>query len=108
MLRSVARALVSCFPRKNDLVARYGGEEFAVILQIDTPGAAGILAERVLDAVRALEVEHGEERIAVTVSLGAAEHRAGETAEQWVERADRALYAAKQAGRDRAVGAEPA
>lgn len=103
VLRKVASALVSCFPRKYDLVARYGGEEFAVILQIDTPGSESTLTERALEAVRGIELEHQGERLSVTASLGAAAQRPGETPEQWIERADRALYQAKQAGRDRAV-----
>lgn len=103
VLRQVARRLVNTFPRKGDLLARYGGEEFALVLQIDTPALAQRLAERALHAVRELELELGDERVQVSISIGAAQLGAQETPERWLARADAALYEAKQAGRDRVV-----
>lgn len=87
--------------RPGDLATRYGGEEFAVLL----PGArrddALAVAERIGQNVRNGLWLHRP----VTASIGVAEARLGETAEALVERADAALYAAKQAGRDRAMPA---
>jgi diguanylate cyclase (GGDEF)-like protein len=103
VLRQVAKRLIQTFPRKGDLVARYGGEEFALVLQIDTPALAQRLAERLLHAVRELELEHEGQAIPISVSLGAAQLRPQETTERWIARADAALYEAKQAGRDRAA-----
>jgi diguanylate cyclase len=103
VLRQVARRLIQTFPRKGDLLARYGGEEFALVLQIDSPTLAQRLAERLLHAVRELELEHEGQRIEVSVSIGAAQLRPQETTERWIARADAALYEAKQSGRDRAV-----
>ncbi|MCR9096005.1 MAG: GGDEF domain-containing protein [bacterium] len=103
VLREVADALTRCFMRKDDFVARYGGEEFAIVLRdIDLPTARDV-AERGMTTVRNLEIFHGEieEPIRVTASMGIARLRQGETSSSWVERADRALYQAKDGGRDR-------
>ncbi len=105
VLKEVADALVRCFPRRGDVVARYGGEEFAVVLTGSTMEEAARLAEKPLQAMRALTVKHGAHAIQVTVSVGYAGVRAGELAEAWIERADKALYAAKTGGRNRAVAA---
>ena len=103
VLRQVGGTLTRCFMRKDDFVARYGGEEFAILLRDIPLPLAGDVAERGMAAVRHLEVpwEGLEEPIRITVSMGIARLRPGETAAAWVERADRALYAAKDAGRDR-------
>jgi len=62
------------------------------------------LAERCLDSLRELEFEvEGEDQLRITASLGAASLRRGEFVEQWIERADQALYRAKEEGRDRVV-----
>jgi len=103
VLRQVAQCLAATFPRKGNLVARYGGEEFAVVLQIGSDEIATRLAERVLFAVRDLEVQHAGQRIRVSASMGVARLLPGEDAAAWIGRADAALYEAKQAGRDRVV-----
>ena len=64
---------------------------------------ARTVAERVMGAIRILEI-HREglpEPLRITVSMGIARLRPGETAGAWIERADRALYQAKNGGRDR-------
>ena len=106
VLRSVSDELVRTFPRRSDVVARYGGEEFAILF-VDTPKSEGKrLAERLLSAVRGLAIPVGENAVGVTVSVGLAELMADESALALVERADRALYAAKQTGRNRLVEAD--
>jgi diguanylate cyclase len=105
VLKGVADALVRCFPRRADVVARYGGEEFSVVLNGSSIREAVSLAERPLAAMRGLAVKHGPHTIQVTVSIGFAVVHRGESVASWVERADKALYAAKQGGRNRAVGA---
>lgn len=104
-LRAVASALGSAVRRGTDLAARYGGEEFVVVLP-DTPaGGALLIAEAVRSAVEALGLPHGASRVApyVTVSVGVATAvPAGESS--WadlVRDADRALYRAKDLGRNR-------
>ncbi len=103
VLKQFAATLSRCFMRRDDFVARYGGEEFVVVLRdIDLPTARDV-AERGMTAIRNLEVHFGEleEPIRLTASIGIARLRVGETASAWVERADRALYQAKNGGRDR-------
>jgi diguanylate cyclase (GGDEF)-like protein len=107
VLRKVADALVEAFPRKTDFVARYGGEEFAVLFQHDSLRVARALIDRMMQRLRALSIEHEQNGIEVRASVGLAEWTLGETPESWLERADRALYRAKQAGRDRVAEASP-
>ncbi len=89
--------------RRDDFLARYGGEEFVIVLrELELPTATDV-AERGMNAIRNLEVFFGEmeQPLRLTASMGIARLRSGETAASWVERADRALYQAKDAGRDR-------
>ena len=106
VLREIANSIQRSFLRKDDFVARYGGEEFAVIIDEDKPGVAERMGERLLQGIRNLEIEAGDDLVHPTVSVGLARHQAGESIESWIERADQALYAAKQAGRDQLVVAE--
>lgn len=91
--------------RPYDLAARYGGEEFIVLLPSTSLDNARIVAERVRTGLERLEVAGYEH--AVTASFGAAQWELGETAEAWIDRADRALYEAKHAGRNRVMVATP-
>jgi diguanylate cyclase (GGDEF)-like protein len=101
VLRKMSETLIRTFRRRDDVVARYGGEEFAVVLRETLEKEAILLSERLLDATRHLVVEHGGKSARVTVSVGLAEIRPGESPEAWLARADRALYRAKNSGRDR-------
>ena len=106
VLKQLADRLVSTFPRKGDFIARYGGEEFCVLLPGASLDQAQRLAERLLDAVRSPDFEYQDTFIPVTVSVGVAELGQGERVSNWVERADRALYQAKDGGRNRACIAQ--
>lgn len=120
-LQSVALAIGAVCQRPADLVARYGGEEFALLLP-DTPcDGARLLAHRILSAVAALQLPHGDSPTAahVTLSIGVSCSDAGgarrveqigdhfdlrlldldSNASHLVAAADKALYAAKQHGR---------
>lgn len=84
--------------RNTDLLARYGGEEFAVTLpETDAEGALGI-AERLRTAIEAW-TRRGA--VAVTVTVGVATAAPGESLDSVLSRADQALYAGKEAGRNR-------
>jgi diguanylate cyclase (GGDEF)-like protein len=102
-LEAVASALVRAFPRRSDFVTRLGGDEFAVILPGTTIAVADRLAERLLIAVRGLELQGTADAVTLTVSMGISRALSGEVADGWFARADRALYDAKAEGRDRTV-----
>jgi len=106
VLKGLAACLTRTFLRRDDFVARYGGEEFAVVVQGAHERDAMKLADRLLAAVRGLAVNAGGTIVRPTVSVGVAPAIPGETPAQWLGRADRALYAAKNAGRARAELAE--
>jgi diguanylate cyclase (GGDEF)-like protein len=87
--------------RAGDVVGRTGGEEFsALLVAADLEGAEAV-AERVRERVRLVPVHHAGRDIPVTVSVGYAQLLTGEPVEDALQRADVALYEAKEAGRDR-------
>ena len=97
VLQEVA-ARVRATDRGSDSLVRWGGEEF-IVLSPNTPlVAAGRLAERLREAISAQPIDAVG---TVTCSFGVAEYGEGETWKEWLERADQALYAAKNGGRDR-------
>ena len=87
--------------RSSDVLARWGGEEFVLLLSDTHLDGALLTLERVRAAVEAAEVEGGPPGLRMTVSMGLAEHQPGEAVELTLDRADKALYAAKHAGRNR-------
>lgn len=108
-LREVARRLQEALGRPDDVLARYGGEEFIALLHDADAAGAQAVAERLRAAVEALAVEHaGSPFGVVTVSIGAASAaQHGETA-RLIAAADKALYEAKCAGRNRVAHADRA
>lgn len=106
VLRATAAA-IRRVTREGDVLIRYGGEEFLVLLPGAGPTDLAEAAERVRRSVAATVVGDGERRVTVTASVGGAtypEHDVG-SATDLVDAADVAMYAAKQAGRDRvAIG----
>jgi len=104
----VIRAVVSVLRghiRRPDIFGRYGGEEFAVV-QSDMHGDPLELGERLRAAVESVTVPGQEQPIRVTVSIGVAELRRGDSLETLLGRADKALYRAKETGRNRVVAAD--
>jgi len=89
-----------------DVCARYGGDEFAVVM----PGSRLDSAAAIADRIRIL-IEHRQPRLpndpSITVSIGVAELQPGDDARNVIERADRALYEAKRAGKNRVVATPP-
>jgi diguanylate cyclase (GGDEF)-like protein len=106
VLRAVAGAIVAAV-REDDVPARFGGEEFVVLLRNPDPGVAVEVGERIRAAVRGLDLRRfGVAVGGVSVSVGVAvADGPDEAIEDLIETADRALYRAKRAGRDRVVAA---
>jgi diguanylate cyclase len=85
-----------------DVVARFGGEEFIVLLPNTKIVGAQALAEQLRSLIERGKIRRGTELVGgVTVSIGVASHRSGETIDEVIQRADEALYASKQNGRNR-------
>jgi diguanylate cyclase (GGDEF)-like protein len=107
-LRQVARVISEAIGRTGDLVARYGGEEFVFITPATTIENAMLMAQRVCAAMQAQSLAHElSEFSCVTVSIGVASMlpAQGRSSYDLVTAADKALYAAKQQGRNRVVAA---
>lgn len=101
VLKECVKMLKEVFHREDDFVARIGGEEFAVILPNFTYEHAMVKAEEALNKIRKEVFVHGELKIQFTVSMGIAQWLQNETHEQWLKRADTALYQSKQTGRNK-------
>jgi len=104
VLRHFSQILMGCC-RVSDFVFRLGGEEFLVLTAGDVDGAE-VLAEKIRTTVEAGPLHAGARDVAVTISVGVAQAQAGEGREGLsivIGRADRALYEAKQKGRNRVV-----
>jgi diguanylate cyclase (GGDEF)-like protein len=102
VLRAVAQEALR-HVRVSDVLSRWGGEEFVLMLSDTRAALARGGLERLHQRVAALRILHGPSALGVTLSGGLAEHHAGETVAQTLERALAALQEAKQQGRDRVV-----
>ena len=106
-LRKVAHALEDALRRAGDTVARYGGEEFAAVLPYTDAEKAREAADQIMQAVKALEIEHKSSPVAphLTLSIGVATANPNKAATpaSLLEEADKALYKAKHQGRNRIV-----
>lgn len=104
-LARIAISIRDSLKRPTDLVARYGGEEFVVLLPVTPPEGAFKLAEEIRQNIEALKIAHPRSPLGgyVTVSLGVTgAMQIGKTSkrELLLQKADQALYKAKQAGRN--------
>lgn len=107
VLREFARTVRHGVRRGHDLACRYGGEEFTLIMPATTAPQALEIVEGVRHAAAAMTFPGIEPPLRITVSAGIAQADGpGQTAENIFARADAALYAAKEGGRDRAVVAK--
>lgn len=89
--------------RQDDTAGRLGGEEFAVVLEAISPNDAINKANAIRERIAALPVSTAAGEIGVTVSIGIAVAHSGLSATDVLSHADRALYQAKQNGRNRVV-----
>jgi diguanylate cyclase (GGDEF)-like protein len=87
--------------RTPDSPARWGGEEFVIALKNTGLSGGSVVAERLRRTLQALPIPFGSATLEVTVSVGVASLQAKESLDTLIERADRAMYAAKLAGRNR-------
>lgn len=105
-LQQVAKTLAQSI-RNTDLAARYGGEEFVVVLPNTPPEIGIIVAQRMCDRIKALEIPHVNSEVSeyVTMSCGVAHNDFEKVAslDELIARADEALYKAKEQGRNQAV-----
>jgi diguanylate cyclase len=104
VIQAVGEILRTTVTMPSATAARYGGEEFAILLPGGTPELSRQVAEAVRARAKALKIRNRttqEVLVTVTISGGVAGMQPGDDAHSLVQRADDALYASKQAGRDR-------
>lgn len=99
ILKAMAKALREA-TRDGDSIFRFGGEEFAIVLPHTGSHFGQRIADRIRTAVHEIRVACGATQVRVTASAGVATRRKGEMPDQWLARADDALYRAKDAGRN--------
>nr|HPG86606.1 GGDEF domain-containing protein [Spirochaetales bacterium] len=102
VLKGVAK-LIQSQTRSVDVAARYGGEEFCMLLPDTDAATAKLIAERIRRSVEGMGFDYEGQKIAVTLSLGIAQYDQNRdlTGKSVIDRADKALYASKQAGKNR-------
>jgi len=104
-LKEIARVLTASVSRASDFVARYGGEEFVIVLPYTDAQGALVVAEKVLESVRSENIPHAHSEVApyVTISIGITTGKVAhwQRWEEFLRKADEALYESKNNGRDR-------
>lgn len=105
-LQKVALALSSSV-RKSDLAARYGGEEFVVVLPNSNTETAKIVASRISSKLKKMQIPHqgskASQYVSISMGISSLLHARVISPQELIETADKALYRAKEQGRDRAV-----
>ncbi|QJR34315.1 GGDEF domain-containing protein [Gemmatimonas groenlandica] len=105
-IANLGGALSKVFLRQSDVLCRYGGDEFVAILHNTDWKMAQTLARRLQEQVAAMPAPHPAMEFSIGASVGVAQLEAHEEVDEWIARADKALYKAKQNGRDRVCVAE--
>jgi diguanylate cyclase len=100
VLKIIAREMAARL-RDKDFVARYGGEEFVILLPDTRPADAEHVLNKLREGISAIPFHFKETKVVITVSFGLVAACREDTAETLFERADNALYSAKQQGRNR-------
>lgn len=99
LLRAFSREALRCV-RAHDLVARLGGEEFVLVLVDADLDEASLIVERLRQHTASLPVHPNQPDYRVTLSVGVTANRVDDTVDSILRRADKALYQAKETGRD--------
>lgn len=104
VLQTIANTLKEIF-RVTDLIARYGGEEITVLLDDATIQDALDIAERARKEIESVDfqIKSQKDPIKKTISIGVAQYKFGEAISSFIERADKALYKAKETGRNKVI-----
>jgi diguanylate cyclase (GGDEF) domain len=114
VIRHIATALKRCLHRPSDVVARYGGEEFIAILPGTPKEGAHFVAERIRKTIEALNIKHRgsltSEKVTASVGVSVTNYTTGTTLFDQINKADEALYKAKENGRNtvQLINSEPA
>ena len=95
-ITGVAKAMAKVFLRQSDVVCRYGGDEFSAILNNTDMHVAMTLAHRLRDQIATMPSPHPALEFQMGASMGLAQLEATEDVDEWIARADKALYKAKQ------------
>ncbi len=105
ILKEVTKIFDHCV-RTIDILGRYGGDEFIILLPEATPDTAGVVAERIKNAIHKHAFEVKKKKFKVTVSVGAQYfHDLTDMSRvDFIDKIDQALYKAKAAGKDRVIG----
>ena len=105
-IQNLGKALSKTFLRQSDVLCRLGGDEFAAILHNTDWKMAQTLARRLQEQLSMMPAPHPSMEFSVGASVGVAQLEIHEEVEEWIARADKALYKAKQNGRERVCVAE--
>lgn len=104
-LRKIAGTIHGCLSGADDFVVRYGGEEFVAVLPDADEERGSMIAEKILESVRNLGIPHEKSSVSdcVTISIGLISSipQQGQKMEQYIDKADAALYMSKNSGRNR-------
>ena len=104
ILQGVTQRLQQCL-RESDIAVRWGGEEFLLVLRGCDVAEAQRVAENLRQSIEHVPFDVSGQSLVVTISIGVAQYDGSELPEQWINRADTGLYAAKHAGRNRVCAA---
>jgi diguanylate cyclase (GGDEF)-like protein len=102
VLKKIVRVIKGVI-RSSDVFVRIGGEEFIILLPNCSLGHGIILAERIRKTVENTKFIYKGRRLFVTISIGVTEYTEGQDLKKFLEKADRALYQAKEMGRNKVV-----
>lgn len=102
VLKDAVSCITDCI-RQTDMCFRYGGEEFLIMLSSADQAGALRIAERIRMSIGALEFKNDKGQLQVTSSIGCATLRGNDSMETLIQRADVALYEAKNGGRNRVI-----
>ena len=100
VLKTTVEQTIACI-RSTDVIFRYGGEEFVILLSNTDIDGGAYLGERIRESVECADIKHDDQILNITISVGVAELKSDEMNAKFFSRADKALYHAKNEGKNR-------